>query len=89
MGASLDSFVRAFFFFFFFFGVRAAFGLDAFCLSSVCEGCHPLDRGWEGVWPACAARMVEAMDGPGRQHLVPRPLVVVLVYSQRGKGNRL
>ena len=35
----------------FFFGVRAAFGLDACPLSSVCAGCYPLNRGYADAQP--------------------------------------
>ena len=67
-------------FFFFFFGVRAAFGLDTFCLLGVCR-LLSLDEGGEGIWPACDSREVRTMGGACKWHLVTGA-----THKEVGKG---
>ena len=58
-----------------FFGLRAAFGLDAFCLS-VCRLRRAL------VWPAHASRKMEAGDRASSQCLVAGPLTVQRTHRE-------
>lgn len=46
--------------------MRSAFGLDVSSISSVCEGCYPLDRGCADARHVCASREVGAKCGACR-----------------------